>query len=90
MKCYFFNQRASIGARKGHVFVKSFSLELKDLDSGDYWRIAQVFYEGEAVYFVLTPDGRFLRLSELSDHDRARVERDLIYNLSADARERGA
>lgn len=64
--------------------MKSFSLELENLDTSEHWRLAQVFYEGEAVYFILSETGAFMRLKDLSPEDRARVERDLIFNLSAD------
>lgn len=64
--------------------MKHFCLELRDLDDGEFWRNATVFYEDGAVCAIEDEDGRELSLKDLTSHDRALVERSLIYNLAAD------
>jgi hypothetical protein len=73
------------GARNGELRLKSFSLELEHLDGAEHWRLAHVSYEGSIVYMVSSETGTQYRIEDLSAPDRARVERDLIFNLCADA-----
>lgn len=63
--------------------LKSFTLELENLDNGDTWLLAQVWHEAECVYFVLAETGAFVRLEDLTPADRKRVERDLAFWLEA-------
>ena len=68
--------------------LKSFQVELRDLNQNDEWTYADVFYEREGhehtICEIIDEFNNRFQLKDLSHHDRERVERDFIYNLSAD------
>lgn len=67
---------------------RKFEIELKDVNEASaYWTRATVFYEranGEPEA-IIDEAGKLYSLSDLSDFDRERVMRDLVFNLSADS-----
>lgn len=65
---------------------RSFKIELRDLNSSDFWTNATVYYEqlnGEPEAIV-DVSGKIYSLNDLSEFDRERVMKDLVFNLSAD------
>lgn len=63
---------------------RSFQIELRDLNTADHWTRAKVYYEQGEPEAIEAEDGKLYSLSDLSDFDRERVMRDLVFNLSAD------